>query len=256
MQKELRKRHILETLHSDAALEVSRLAAHFKVAAMTIRRDLAELEHEGYLVRRYGGAVKLDPLDNMFNFAQRVAVKREQKEAICRRAAEFIEDGDVVFIDSGTTPFRICRYLNGQRHLRIITHSLPIVSEMINLPSIKINLLGGEVDSGRRAVYGAVTEREISGYRATKAFIGADGVSLANGLSAFVEKDAHIAQKMAEQADRVYLLCDSSKLERDSYYRFSSLKLVDALITDPGVPQALLNKYKRNKINIIITKGE
>ena len=251
MIQESRKSYILKTLNERDHLNVQELSEHFKVSQMTIRRDLSELEEKGYLIRKYGGAVKSDAVDNLFSFNRRLEENGGQKEKICRRAAGFIEDNDVIFIDCGTTLFRLSHYIGRKNRLRVITNSLPVVSELINFPNIRLTFIGGDIVDDRKASYGSTAERMIEEYHADKAFIGADGISLSKGLSSYDEKEARITRKMAENADRVFLLCDSSKIEKDSFYRFAPVSLINVLITEKKISRAETARYLENKISII-----
>ena len=96
-----------------------------------------------------------------------------------------------------------------------------------------------------------MTDNIISRYKADKAFIGAGGVSIAHGLSSIDEKEASVTIKMAEAAQKVFLLCDSSKIEKNSYFTYSSLSLISYLITDKNVDPKLVNDYKNNRINVV-----
>jgi DeoR family fructose operon transcriptional repressor len=89
-----------------------------------------------------------------------------------------------------------------------------------------------------------MTDNLISRYKADKAFIGAGGVSLEHGLSSANEKNASVTVKMAEAAKKVYLLCDSGKIESDSYFTYSSLSLLTYIITDKGISGELIEKYR------------
>jgi DeoR family fructose operon transcriptional repressor len=251
MQRERRIRHILDTLAREDAVSVGSLVSRFKVSHMTVRRDLAELEAQGYLIRRYGGAVKSEAIERLFSFARRLEKAGEQKEQICRAAARFVQDGEVIFIDCGTTLFRLCRHITRRRSLRVITNSLPVVAELLPHSQIRVSLIGGEVVGERQAIYGPAAERAIGEYHADKAFIGADGLSLAKGLSSYDEKEAGVTRQMAEHARQVYLLCDSSKIERDSYFRFAPPSLFDLLITDGKLEGSLLKRYREHGIRII-----
>jgi DeoR family fructose operon transcriptional repressor len=113
-------------------------------------------------------------------------------------------------------------------------------------------LIGGEVTGERKAIYGPVAGNNIKQYHANKAFIGVDGVSLQNGLSSFDEKEAAITLKMAENSDQVFLLCDSSKIEKNSFVKFAPFSLIDYLITDKEVDNEYLEKYRKSNINIVI----
>ena len=167
----------------------------------------------------------------------------EQKDHICRLAAQEIQEGDTIFMDCGSTVFRLCPFIQ-HKSIRVITNSLPVVYELKS-SAVMLNLAGGEVDASRQAVHGAMANEHVARYRADKAFVGIDGISLANGLSANSEKEAGITLAMAGHAARTYLLCDASKLERDAYFQFAPLQLVDTLITDNRADRALLANYKQ-----------
>jgi DeoR family fructose operon transcriptional repressor len=249
--RENRLKRILDTLAREESVRVPGLAEALGVSAMTIRRDLEVLEGQGYLIRKHGGAVRSEAIERLFSFERRLERGREQKEAICRAAARFIADGDVLFIDCGTTLFRLARYLRERRSLRVITNSLPVVSELIHHGHIRVSLIGGEVVGDRQAAYGSAAERMIGEVHAGKAFIGADGLSLRGGLSSYDEKEAGVTLKMAQNADAVFLLCDSSKIETDSYYRFAPLSLVDMLITDDRLDPQVRERYGREGVRIV-----
>ncbi len=250
MDQEFRKKHILEQLERSGRVTLQNLVKFFHTSEMTVRRDLTELERQGFLIRKYGGAVKTEAVDSLFSFNRRVERNSDQKETICRTASQFISDGDSIFIDCGTTLFRLAHFIKNRR-IRVITNSLPVVSELLNDPQIRLSFVGGDIDSDRQASYGRIAEKTISEFRADKAFIGMDGVSLENGLSSFDEKEGMVTKTMAEHADKVYLLCDSSKIEKDSYFRFAPVSLINTLITDSEVHSQLIGLYKEKGVEII-----
>jgi DeoR family fructose operon transcriptional repressor len=246
-----RFRDILKTLEQQDFVQVNDLARRLEVSPMTVRRDLAELEQKGLLIRTHGGASKGEAIGSLFSFDRRLQRASAEKRAIGRAAGRLVEDGDILFVDCGTTPFSLCAHLRQRKRLRVITTSLPVASELLHCPGIRLALIGGEVVGERQAVYGAAAERAIGEYHADKAFIGADGLSLAGGLSSYDEQEAGVTRRMAENAGRVFLLCDSSKVERDSYVRFAPLSLFHALITDDRLPRAVRERYRRRGIKII-----
>jgi DeoR family fructose operon transcriptional repressor len=188
----------------------------------------------------------------MFRFDEILLQNKESKIDICRYASDLINDNDTIYLDCGTTVSYLARYLNKFRNLRVLTNSLPVVSELMPYSNITVYLIGGELDNSRKALYGQMTDNLISRFKADKAFIGAGGISLAHGLSSSTEKDASVTVKMAQAAQKVYLLCDSTKIEKDSYFTYSSLSLITALITDKNIDTKLFELYKNNKINIVI----
>ncbi len=244
-----RKQIILSLIHERGSAEVAELAQLLNTSEITVRRDLSMLAADGLVYRTHGGAMRVDLAKNPVDFVNKSARNAVEKDHICRLAAQEIQEGDTIFLDCGSTVFRLCPFIRN-KSIRVITNSLPIVYELIN-SSVTLNLVGGEVDAERQAVHGEIAREHIARYRADKAFIGVDGLSRANGLSAGSEKEASIAIALARQATHVYLLCDSSKLERESYFQFAPITLVNTLITDFRADENVLAGY-RELIRVLV----
>ncbi|WP_431294807.1 DeoR/GlpR family DNA-binding transcription regulator [Pedobacter sp. P26] len=224
-----RAHKILELLEAFGEIEIRQLAAEIDVSEVTVRRDLTTMAANGLLYRTHGGAMKLSELIRPVSFAHKAAVNIKAKDAICKRAAADIIDGDVIFIDCGSTAFRLCQFIKNKK-IKVITNSLPVVNELQG-SSITINLIGGEVDATRQAVHGTMAYEHIARYHASKAFLDADGIT-AEGLYAGSEHEASNTLAMASQSDCVYMLCDASKIGKTSYLKFNDLSLVNILITN------------------------
>lgn len=248
MSFQVRKQKILDRLATTDFVEVRQLAQQLNTSDITIRRDLASMAEQGLLLRTHGGAMRASLGQVPLSFVQKAALRAEQKDAICRRAAEQVHDGQVVFLDCGSTVFRMCAFLRN-KPIRVVTNSLPIANELIGT-SVSINLVGGELDPERQAVHGQIATEHIARYRADVAFLGVDGLSLANGLSANSEKEARITLSYAQHARVCYFLCDSSKLEQDRYLPFAPIGFVRHLITDAGAPAELLARYERAGVRV------
>ncbi len=248
MNFQQRKQLILQTVDEKGAVEVPELAELLQTSAMTVRRDLVQLANAGLIYRTHGGAMRVrDAM--VVPFANKSAMNVAHKEAIAQRAAQEIQDGDVLFMDCGSTVVHLCPFIRHKR-ITVITNSLPVISELLN-SSVTLNLIGGEVDKERQAIHGSMAGEHIARYHANRAFIGVDGISLANGLSANGEQEAQLTLALARQASRVYLLCDSSKLETDKYLFFAPLSLVDVLITDAQVNNDLADAYRQAGVELI-----
>jgi DeoR family fructose operon transcriptional repressor len=253
MLAEKRSRYILEKIEEKGSISIPEIASKCNVSNITVRRDLLELEEKGLLIRTHGGAVKPNIIINgLFNFEKKISRNKEKKEYICKAASELINDGDVIFIDCGSTPYYLSKFITKKNNLRVITNSLPVVSELINFPQITVILIGGEVEPERKAIYGYNAEKHIEEFHVQKAFIGADGVSIKGGLSSYDGKEAAITKKMAGSADQVILLCDSSKIEKDCMIKFAPLSIVDYLVTDKELDTALVKNYEKQKVKVIL----
>ncbi|UFH56466.1 DeoR/GlpR family DNA-binding transcription regulator [Spirosoma sp. KNUC1025] len=244
-----RKRLIVQTVEERGSVEVSDLADLLQTSEMTVRRDLVQLSAMGLVYRTRGGAMKVSLATDTHRFANKTAVNAERKDYICQLAANEIQEGDIIFMDCGSTVFRLCQFIRNKR-ITVVTNSLPVVAELLS-SDVSINLVGGEVDKERQAVHGLIAEEHLARYRANRAFIGIDGISLQNGLSANSEKEASITLAISRQSEKVYLLCDSSKLETDKYLYFAPLSLFDVLITDKEANPELVDAYRRAGVTLM-----
>jgi DeoR family transcriptional regulator, fructose operon transcriptional repressor len=249
-----RKKFILNRIQSNGSISTQEVMAEFGVSDMTVRRDLISLEKERLVFRKFGGAVKPESKGYLFAFDDRICLNREKKEELCCKAAAEIKNNDIIFIDGGSTTFFLTRYLGHLTKLRVITNSLPVISEITKYPQIDLTLLGGDFDRGRKALFGKFTEQMIDQIHVHKAFIGSDGITLRKGVSSYYENESIISQKMMESSDNAYLLADSSKFNMDTYVIFSTLQNITAFVTDSGLPDHVVEMYGRQNIKIL--KGE
>jgi DeoR family transcriptional regulator, fructose operon transcriptional repressor len=248
MNFQTRTRQILALLNERGSAEVRDLAEALDTSEITVRRDLTRLAADGLLVRTHGGAMQTGLVPRPVSFGQKSAVNEAQKDHICRIAATLIEDDDVIFLDCGSTVVRLCPLIR-QRSIRVITNSLPVVAELLG-SAVTLNLIGGEVDPVRQAMHGLMASEHIARYRATKAFVGADGLSV-SGLSANSEIEAALTRSLMAHADRTIVLADGSKLGRDSYVQFAPLSAVHTLITDPGADAAVVAELRGFLIDLL-----
>ena len=252
MNPELRKRFIINPLNEQESITIHEASTNCNVSEITIRRDLTELEREGLLIKTIGGAIRSKVGNQLFSYDIKINQNWQRKEKICQIASRYIKNNDVIFIDCGTTLFHLTKYIKRFESLIVITTSLPVVSELLSFQNIRFILIGGEVAAERKAMYGPIANANISRYHADKAFIGADGVSLQNGLSSYDEKEADITLRMAENSDKVFLLCDSSKIEKSSFIKFAPFSIIDYLITNDDISNRYLNEYREANIQVII----
>ncbi|TAE29642.1 MAG: DeoR/GlpR transcriptional regulator [Cytophagales bacterium] len=249
MSFQARKIKILEAIEQRGTVDVHELATLLDLSDMTIRRDLNALAEQGLIVRTHGGAMLPRLAERPVSFTGKTAQHSEAKEAIAQLAAREIEEGDVLFMDCGSTVFALCPYIR-HKQITVITNSLPVVAELMT-SGVTLNLIGGEVNKDRQAVHGLTAESHIARYRADKAFIGVDGVSLANGLSANGELEAAHTIALMRQATQTYLLCDSTKIEQDRYLAFAPLSAIQVLITDAQADPAVLTEYVNRGVRVI-----
>lgn len=247
-----RKKKILAALDEAESLTVFELAEILDASPATIRRDLHDISEEGLLVRTHGGAMKMEN-QVLTGFMEKSGVHHAKKEMIAEQAAALVQDGDIIFLDCGSTVFGMCRHLK-KKNIKVITNSLPVLAELIDVPSIGINLIGGELNKSRKAVHGDKAVQHINGYHAHKAFIGVDGISAENGLTAHSEHESTITTAFIRNAAEVYLLCDSSKIGKDSYVKFAGLSEITRLVTDSGLDEQHQRQLEHNGLAVTIAQ--
>ena len=243
MNFQLRKHKILEMLNLQAQVEVAQLAEKIGISEITIRRDLNILHGEGLLLRTHGGAVKKDFNPPIISFYKKAEVNADAKEEIAKKAANLISEGDIVFLDCGSTVFRICKYLKSKK-IRLVTNSLPVLNELLGT-SVIVNFAGGEIDANRKAAHGSMAIEHIKRYNADKAFVGVDGISIEFGLSANSEKETEMTLTMLSQAKTTYFLCDSSKFEQQKYFEFGTIAMVKNIISDSLISADIIQMYEK-----------
>jgi DeoR family transcriptional regulator, fructose operon transcriptional repressor len=246
MSFQKRKKKILDKLNAQEDVDIKELAAELDISEITVRRDLNLLANDGMLYRTHGGATKVNPLEKPHDFINKAAKNAAAKDKICRLAAAQIDDGDIIFMDCGSTVFRLCQFIKNKK-IKVITNSLPVIYELQN-SAVSLNIIGGEFDNERQAVHGSVANGHISKYRADKAFLGVDGIS-ENGLFANSEKEASITTAFAGNSAYSYILCDAAKIGKETYLKFSDLSLISAIITDADESKA--EKFKEIGVRIL-----
>ena len=229
MNYQKRKQFILDELNKNGEVDIKKLAEVLATSEITARRDLNQMASYGLLYRTYGGAMKVNPLEIPTDFVNKAAKNVEAKDSICREAASFINDGDSIFLDCGSTVFRLCQFIKNKQ-IKVITNSLPVIYDLQN-SRVALNIIGGEFNAERQAVHGLMATMHISNYKVNKCFLGVDGVSR-NGLFANSELEAEITSAFTKHSEKTFLLCDSSKIARETYLRFAGIEVLNTIITD------------------------
>src|SRR6201987_1881673 len=250
-----RRRQMLNLLEETGTLNVGELADRFGVSVVTIRKDLDELGAEGLLERTFGGAEFSHRSRFNRSFLQRGLEHRQEKRAIAAAALEYVEDGDTVILDAGTTTLALARVLRENvKSVFVITCSVPVALELSSA-GYDILLLGGMVRNKSLALLGRETLRIIERYRADKAFLGSTGFTAEMGHSTPNPDDAQIKEALIRIADETYVLVDSSKHGHNCLTSFAQLRDVHLTITDSGLPPSKAKALEANGARLRIAQA-
>ena len=209
-----------------AALEegivyISHLATSLDVSEITIRRDLKELESENKLVMLHGGAAKKVDTSRETIISERQSLYRKEKDLIGELAAATVNDGDVIFIDSGTTNITMIKHL-ADKQVTVVTNGFEVVNEAIRY-NIPITSIGGDLKTETLAFVGAITNRVLDMYTFDKCFLGANGIDKEFGYSNADPNESMIKEQAIKRSKQSYILADHSKFNAQSVFKFADL---------------------------------
>lgn len=249
-----RQSMIVDLIKRDGLVTVEALSKKLDVSVITIRRDLSVLEETGVLERTHGGAVFTNPIEREFNYTEKDNFDKKEKESIGRAAAALVEDGDTLFINSGSTTYQVIRFLEGKRDLQIITNNAAAVADFGGRPGIDLILTGGIFRHQSNCLIGEFAINTVNMVVASKIIMGVDGLSFKEGLTSPVYQEAGITKAMIERTQgQVICVADSSKIGRVTNFVTAPLTVVDTLVTDWKFKDELRVKMEKSGIKIIIS---
>jgi DeoR/GlpR family transcriptional regulator of sugar metabolism len=247
-----RREKILELLREDGSAKVANLAKLFKVTEVTIRQDLEKLDKDGLIVREHGGAFIKDVEDQVRNFSLVHQENMDKKILIAEKSMEFIDSGDTIILDSGTTTTEIAKKLRGRKNITVITNALNIALILGAEPGIDVIVTGGEFKPPTLSLTGQKAADFFRGLNVQKLFLATAGISLKAGLTYPSISDIVVKKAMIEAADITYLVADSTKIGKSALASLGALSLIDYIITDKDIDKKHCKVFEENEIELII----
>ena len=237
---------------ADKVFTVGELAKKFNVSEMTIHRDLNTLQGQRHITRTHGGVLPAERMEFEFDFAARRSANQKAKKTIAKRAAELIEPGSKIILDTGTTTLELAYLLKDFNDLTVITPSLAVASVLQFSAGVQTVLLGGIIRKGSPELTGVVTEKVLDMFMVDIAFQGADGIGLNGELFNDDMRMAKVDQKIRRRARKTYILSDSSKIGQTDLASNGMLSEAEALITDSKITKEQLSELEKTGTKIII----
>ncbi len=222
------------------------------VSEATVRRDLEWLEDRGVIERTHGGAIFNERINLEQEYKQRALRQIEEKRKIGALAASLVEDGDILFLNSGTTTPQLIRQIRPDLDVTIITNNLIAVLE-IGEVDYEVLLLGGSFQPKSNSVAGRFAVQNLSQVYANKAFIGVDGISIKHGCTVPSNAEAEVVHLMLERTQGpVYILADHSKWGMVSNFEVAPIHKINALITDSGLDSGALTALEARSVEVLV----
>jgi DeoR/GlpR family transcriptional regulator of sugar metabolism len=249
-----RREKIIEMLKEDGSAKVSMLSRLFKVTDVTIRQDLEKLEKSGLVVREHGGVFLKNVEVQVKNFSLANQENLDKKELIAIKCLEYIESGDTIILDSGSTTTEIAKKLKGFKNLTVITNALNIAIILGAEPHIDVVMTGGEFKPPTLSLTGQKAAEFFEGLYVQKLFLATAGISLKAGLTYPSISDLVVKKAMIDAADKTFLVADSTKFGKSSFASLGALSLIDYIITDADLDKKYKKVFEENEIELIIAE--
>lgn len=242
MLTEKRQEEIMGLLLKKGSVTVQELKDYFHASESTIRRDLNTLDQKGSLVKVFGGAVL--PESNHLatreeQVAKRLTLHQEEKRKIGRYAASLIEPHDFVYLDAGTTTACMIPFLSEKSATFVtdaVSHALMLAEN-----GFRVILLGGKLKAATEAIVGNEACLSLQRYNFTKCFMGTNGASPSHGFTTPESNEAMIKECAMKQAQKSYVLCDSTKFHQIYPICFGGFHT--AQIITEEIPDSMIKNY-------------
>ena len=247
------------------SVSIQDLCEEFQVSINTIRRDIDTLVRTGRVKKVYGGVVSLGQSESdatkpqtreLMDFEVRNKEYRDEKKEIARKAAECVNHGDTIFLDSGSTTLQMIAYLADKKNLTVITYSIPALAELAKYPQIRAVALPGVVLGRTASLVGSSTCEALSQFNCSKAFMGCTGLSLTKQLTNATFEEFGVKQTALKQSRVHYLLADHEKFGHAALMTYGKIEEMDYLITDELPEQEYLDYLKEHQVELLLTSEE
>lgn len=253
MLAEERRAILHNKLREDGYVQVTELADELGISSATIRRDLITLEKEGVCIRKRGGAVRTAHGVTM-ELPYEIKRRRntDEKNRIATAALEFIDNGDTILLDAGSTTYALALLLHNRERITVVTHDLHIAVKLAAIPAINLICTGGIARQNVYTLEGTQVTDFIRNLRVDKTFIGADAIH-PDGVIANVNiEEVPIKQAMINAAESVILLTDSSKFGTAGFAKVCDITDCDHIITDNAISKEFHEMIVKNNVDLIL----
>lgn len=231
----VRQEKILEMLSGNEIIFTNDIIKNLDISVSTLRRDLMKLESDNKIILLHGGGVRLAQKTIEMNISTKLELNKDIKEKIARKAASFIEEGDVIFLDPSSTNYLMIPYLVG-KHITVITNSISHINQLASL-DIPCIMVGGSIKKTTNSCIGPITEQTLKTLYFNKCFLGASGFSISSGITNHDINERVIKQLALDNSSQPYILMDHTKYGIVTMVKVADLDKYPILIDE--IPKGL-----------------
>lgn len=246
-----RKQKILEILNKNKSVKILSLSKLLKVTRETIRKDLYELQEEGLIKKIHGGAV-LDQPNQESNYEKRKTKEETAKRAIAKEAAKHVEDGDIIYLDYGTTTYMLAEELINKKDITVVTNTIPIINLLLRNDAINLMILGGMVRKNEDSLFGPFASNNIKQIYVDIGFFGCGGIDSFSGITNHHVGETEISKEMLGHCQNKIILADHSKFGTTALNKTADFSDVDIIITDKEINEDIQSEILKHDVEVVI----
>lgn len=248
MIKTKRIHQILEYVLEHETVSLDDLVEEFGVSKNTIRRDVQLLVEQGDLKKVYGG-VALNH-STLVSFGDRKVRNQTEKVQIAKLASNYVEDGDIIFIDSGTTTLEMFHFIK-EKKITVVTNNVDFIVESMPYKNINIFSTGGMLERETKSFTSYKGLDLFKTYNINKAFMASTGISIPNGVTNSAPLESELKSSAVKKCSQVFLLVDHDKFDKYALTTYCKLDEIHFLITNRKPNEHYQQFALENNINLI-----
>lgn len=253
--KSFRLREMEQYIIEHDTVSMEELRDTFHISMNTTRLDVAQLVSKGTIKKVYGGVCS-NQKSNLVPFDERKTKNTEGKRAVGKEAAELVNDGDIIFIDSGTTTMYVIDFLAERKNVTILTNNLNAINRALAYPDLNIISLPGTLERKTNSFVSADTVRTLEKYNIKKAFMASSGISENGTVTNSSPLEFEIKKAALRNSKESYLLIDSTKYGKSALLTYASIQEMDKIIVDQEVEEGLLSLCDLHNVELKVAKME
>ncbi|MBO5177603.1 MAG: DeoR/GlpR transcriptional regulator [Lachnospiraceae bacterium] len=253
--KSFRLRRMEQYILEKENVSMEELCTEFDVSMNTVRLDVATLVKKGSIKKVYGGVCS-NHQNGLVPFEERKMKNSERKKAVCRAAAALVEDGDIIYVDSGTTTMYLADYLDQHKNVTILTNNLNVIMRAVPYENIQVICLPGILERKTNSFVSAETGKILARYNIKKAIFAATGVTESGDVTNSSSLEYEIKREAMRNSEKKYLLLDSTKYGKSALLTYAHLGDMDKVIVDEEMNPGLKELCDRYNVKLEKVKAD
>lgn len=224
------------------------------VSESTIRRIFVKLQKEGEADRVFGG-IKAVSEEGRYRYKEIAVRNVAEKQEIGAVASMLVRDREFIYIDGGTTTLEMSKALARRLEAKEVRDLTVITNSVVNLEILvrhcDVIIVGGKYSKDRKDVSGNLSETFLAQFRFNKSFLGTDGFTFTEGFTSTSVNVSLLSKKASQQAEKTYVLMDSTKIGKQSFGISCRLENIDGVVIDSKIDGDSQKQFEENSVQVL-----